>query len=233
MGRMARTRGRSVHQALARLRQQAAKLGSEVRTARRSMGWSQATAARRAGVAQSSVARFEAGNTRLTLRLMVAVISAVGMEIGIRAFAGGGVTLRDSGQLSLAQDLCSGAHEIWRSHLEEPTAPGTLRAADIVFEGAASGIHVELESNLVDLQAQLRNGMLKRDALQHRLGVPIAFVLGLRDTPANRAAVAAHRSIILTALPASSRDVRAAIRNGTSLGRDGLVWLRPKRRLGA
>ena len=91
MGRMARTRGRSVHQALARLRQQAAKLGSEVRTARRSMGWSQATAARRAGVAQSSVARFEAGNTRLTLRLMVAVISAVGMEIGIRAFAGGGV----------------------------------------------------------------------------------------------------------------------------------------------
>jgi transcriptional regulator with XRE-family HTH domain len=227
---MTGTRSRSVNQALARLRQQVAKLGSEVVTTRRSLGWSQARVARRAGVAQASVARFEAGNTHLTLPVMVAIMAAVGLDVSLRAFPGGGVSLRDSGQLALADGLCAEANQAWKAHLEAPTGPGSMQAADILFQGARAGIHVELESNFVDLQAQLRNGTLKRDALQQRLGFPVAFVLGLRDSPTNRAAVAAHRSVVLAALPAGSREVFAAIRNGTPLARDGLVWLRPHKR---
>jgi hypothetical protein len=149
------------------------------------------------------------------------------MEFSARAFPGHGVGLRDSGQLGLAEALRRQAHASWRVSFEVPAGEGTGHAADAIFDGALAGLHVEFESNLVDFQAQLRRGQLKRDALQHRLGHPLAFVLGLRDTERNRAAVAAHAAVIRAALPATSREALEAIRHGEPLARDGLLWLRP------
>ena len=79
----------------------------------------------------------------------------------------------------------------------------------------------------MDFQAQLRHGQLKRDAVQQRFGHPMAFVLALRDTERNRAAVAGHEAVIRSALPATSREALDAIRRGVPLERDGLLWLRP------
>jgi transcriptional regulator with XRE-family HTH domain len=224
---MAGARTRATDAAAARLRQQMARLGIDVRTTRGGLGWTQSHFSRRAGVAHASVSRLEAGDVHLTIRIVTRIVAALGQEIGIRLFPGDGVGLRDSGQLSLAQALCGVAHRTWRPVLEAPISPNSRRAADMLLRGTRGAIHIELESNLVDFQAQLRNGQLKRDALQHLIGQPISFVLALRDSRHNRAAAGAHLGVIRAALPAQSREVMNAIRSGTHLTRDGLLWLRP------
>lgn len=205
------------------------KLGIEVRTARRALGWTQSGVARRGGVAQASVSRLEAGDVHLTVRVVSSIVAVLGHEVGMKLFPGEGVGLRDSGQLSLAEALREQAHPAWRATLEAPTSPGTRQAADMLLRGSRGGIHIELESSLVDFQAQLRNGQLKRDALQQRIGQPISFVLAVRDSQHNRAAVGAHLGVIRAALPAQPREVMNAIRSGAHLARDGLLWLRPPR----
>ena len=98
-----------------------------------------------------------------------------------------------------------------------------------MLAGKSSATHIELESGLSDFEGQLRRGRLKRDALQRRIDRPVAFVLALRDTDRNRAAVAAHLGVVRAALPASQREVLDAVEQGHPLTRDGLLWLRPSR----
>lgn len=227
IGRVTGARTRTADAAMARFRGRMAKLGTEARTARLAMGWSQQQVARRAGVSQPTVSRCEAGDSSLGAAAVACVLAAVGLDLAYRTFPEG-LQLRDSGQLPLAQQLRGWAYRSWKIGFEVPVSDGSQRAADIVLGGPVSAIHVELESNLVDFQAQLRSGLLKRDALQERLGHPVAFVMALRDTERNRSAVRAYAGVISAALPAGSREVLSAIRNGRPLGRDGLLWLRSR-----
>jgi transcriptional regulator with XRE-family HTH domain len=213
-----------------RLRAHMQRIGREASIARLSLGWTQATVARRAAVSQASVSRLEAGGTGLTIRVVNAVLTALGLNFSLQVYPGDGVNLRDSGQLDQAEQIRSIAHHEWRISFEEPIGDGSRRAADILMQNGVGAVPIELEGNLLDLQAQLRSGRLKREALQHRLGRPVAFVLALRDTERNRAAVAAHLGILRAALPAASREVLDALRRGRAPSQDGLLWLRSRRK---
>ena len=169
----------------------------------------------------------EAGNHRLPVLFVARILSSVGLEIGLKAWPGSGVGLRDSGQLALAGRLRDVAHPSFRVGIEVPTSDDGKQAADMVFIGPDVAIHLELEAGLSDFQAQLRAGHLKRDALARRYARPVAFVMALSDTQRNRAAVKGHATVIRDALPASSREVMRAIREAVALDRDGLLWLRP------
>lgn len=150
------------------------------------------------------------------------------MDLSVRFYPGAGIGLRDSGQLALAEVVRAQAHRSWRLGFEVPIGEDSRQAADVVLFGASGGLHLELESRLVDFQAQRRSGQLKRDALQHRHAARLAFVLALRDTPPNRAAVRAHAAVVRAALPATASDVWRAIRTGAPPpANDGLLWLRP------
>lgn len=210
-------------------RTNAQRVGSDARTARISTGWTQRTVAMRSRVSQASVSRLEAGDPRLSLILVSRIVAALGMDLSVKLFPAGGIGLRDSGQLALAEALRGEAHQSWRIGFEVPTREDGRQAADLVLFGASGGLHIELESRLADFQAQLRSGYLKRDGLQHRYASRFAFVLALRDTPGNRAAVRMHRAVIGSALPATPTQVWHSIRNGAPLSDDGLLWIRPTR----
>jgi hypothetical protein len=179
-------------------------------------------------MSQASVSRLEAGDLKLAVSIATRAFAALGMQLVLKAYPADGIGLRDSGQLALAEQIRTLAHPSWRALLEAPTGEGR-QAADVLFIGPGAGIHLELDSALADFQAQLRSGHLKRDALQARLGIRLAFVLVLRDTARNRTAAQPHAAVIRQALPAGSREVVAAIRSGIPLERDGLLWLRGSR----
>jgi transcriptional regulator with XRE-family HTH domain len=202
------------------------RLGVEASTERVALGWTQLEVAQRAGVSQASVARLEAGDPRLGLAIVAAIFAALGLNLSLKAYPGESVQLRDTAQLGMAEWIRLQAHHSLTLSLEVPTGLG-LQAADMLLLGPARGLHLELETGLPDFQAALRRGQLKRDALQQRLGMPLAFVLALKDSERNRRAVQAHSALIATALPAGSREVMEAIRYGRPLMRDGLLWVRP------
>lgn len=109
------------------------------------------------------------------------------------------------------------------------------QAADVLLLSPAGaerafGLHIEVESALVDLQAQLRKGLLKRDGLERRYAAKLAFVMALGESKRNRAAVRGAVDVVRVALPASAREVLASLREGSPLHRDGLLWVRPLRR---
>jgi hypothetical protein len=138
-----------------------------------------------------------------------------------------GIRLRDSGQLGLAELIRAAAHPIWHVSLELPVAPAPdRRAADMVLDSPVEVVVIEIERGLRDLQAQLRAAQLKRVALSERLGRPVRLVLALPDTAAAREAVAPHAAIIKSAMQITSRAAWAAIRSGTSVGGDALLWVR-------
>jgi hypothetical protein len=186
--------------------------------------------ATRAHVSQASVARLEAGDLRLSVLLVGSVFSALGMDISIKAYPAQGVRLRDSGQIVLAEVIRAAAHSTWRVLFEEPIGGPSGRAADVLLLGTRSGIHIEIESALVDLQAQLRKGQIKRDGLEQRYERKLAFVLALGESERNRNAVRATADLIRAALPAPMREVMNSVRTGQPLERDGLIWIRPRSR---
>jgi hypothetical protein len=115
---------------------------------------------------------------------------------------------------------------MWTVELEVPVADGDPRAADVVLKGPRGVAHIEIERILVDVQAQLRSGQLKRQALAERLQRRVDFVLAVADTRANHARIAPFTDLLSRALPATSREVWASIRAGTPLEQDGILFVR-------
>jgi len=152
--------------------------------------------------------------------------AASGHELGWRLYPVASIRLRDTGQLALAQAIVASAHPGWTVQLEVPVAHGDPRAADLVLSGPNGVVHIEIERILVDVQAQLRSGQLKRQVLAERLQRTVHFVLAVADTRANHARTGPVIDLLARALPVASRDAWAAIRTGMSLGGDGILFVR-------
>lgn len=182
--------------------------------------------ARAAGVARSTAKRVEGGDPGVGLRTVTAVAAAVGLDVSLRGYPARGRQLRDTGQLRLAEALRSITHASWKVIVEYPIAGG--RSADEVFFGAEEIIHLEIV-RLADWQAQYRPAVAKREDLQAQHARPVRLVFAIEDTDHNRRTMAEHAPLVRHALPAGSRKVLQAIRDGTPLGEDGLLWIRLRR----
>lgn len=211
-----------------RARQQSARIGDEVRTAALALGMTRQQVARRAGVSWATVVNVEIGEPGVQIDTLCAVGEAVGLDIVLRAYPGRQPTLRDTGQLQYAELLVAQAHDRWQPQVELAVGQHG-EAVDLALFGSHEIQDYEIETLATDFQRQLRRADQKRLLLaaQHRR--PVRLVLAIRDTPANRAALAPHMAVIRTNLPAGSREILASLRSGEPLGRDGLVWFRPRR----
>jgi len=207
----------------------AVSVAADVATSREALGASIVQVARRAHLAPSTVQRVLDGDPGIHLDTLCAVGAAVGLRISVKAYPAVAPSLRDTGQLEIAQYLVAQANRALRPALELPVGDPFGRAADLVFFGPSEILLMEIERRLVDFQAAYRAGTLKRDALGAQHSRPVRLVLVVPDTRRNRSRVAPHTDLLREALPATTAAVLRAIRDGTLLGRDGVLWVRPWR----
>lgn len=220
-----------------RASRQADAIGSEVLLARTELGMTRTRVGARAGVARDTVRRIEAGDPAVQLDTLCAVAGAVGVDVVLRAYRAGQPSLRDAGQLELARILIGLAHPTWQADLEVPAGEHG-EAVDVVLFGATEIIGIEIDTLVLDFQAQHRRNVLKREYLSARHQRPVRLVWAVADTARNRRSMAPHVGVVGSQLPSRSRDVLASVRSGRPLGRDGLLWLRrrqpppPRRSIG-
>jgi transcriptional regulator with XRE-family HTH domain len=204
---------------------QGSRAGTEVKLARARHGMSARQVARRAGVSWDTVQRIELGDPNVAISTLCAVAEAVGLDLVVRTYDGRSPSLRDTGQLQLAQRLMSEGHASLKPALE--LSIGTQGSAiDLAFFGPLEILAIEIERLILDFQDQFRRADRKRRAIADMHQRSVRLVLAIEDRPRNRAAVRAHLALIATALPARSREILNAIRTGGPLGRDGILWLR-------
>jgi transcriptional regulator with XRE-family HTH domain len=206
---------------------QARRIGEEILRAQATLGLSARQLALISGVAPSTVRRIHAGDGGVHLHTLCAIAQAVGLQVSLRAFEGRTPSLRDTGQLRIAEAIRQIAHESFKSVLEL-SAGDHGRSADLVLFGPEEILHFEIERLLLDFQAQYRSGARKREYLDGEHSRPVRLVLAVEDTVRNRAAVHEHLPLLRSALPAGSRDVLRSIRTGSLLGSDGLLWVRTR-----
>ncbi len=183
--------------------------------------------ARLAGVALGTQRRLEAGDAAVQLDTVCRIASALGLKVWARAYPQAAPSLRDTGQLWIAEQLRRTAHSSLSIAFE--VGLGNLRAADVVISGPDEILHIEIERFLADFQAQIRAARDKRDLLAAKHQRPVRLVIVVEDSRHNRTAWRAHAGVIQTTLPAASREVLRAIRGGSPLGRDGWLWIRRDR----
>jgi transcriptional regulator with XRE-family HTH domain len=213
-----------------RSRYLAASFGRDLRIARMTAGLTQAESARLAGISQQAASKAERGATDISLDARCRLAAACGHELGWRLYPIATVRLRDSGQLTLAQAIVGAAHAGWSARLEVPVAPGDPRAADLVLDGGAELVQVEIERALVDFQAQLRAGQLKRQTMAEHTQRTVRLILAVPDTRTTRARLAPFAELIARTLPVRSARAWHAIRRGEPLGGDGILFVREPRR---
>lgn len=223
----------SSHRPIASARQEARRsaerIGVDIETARIGLVRSIEEVARRAVVAPSTVGRVLAGDPGVHLDTLCAVAQAVNLRLSVKAHPRGPLSLRDSGQMRIAQHLLAQLHPSWQPALELPVGDPFGRAADVVLFGPREIVHIEIERRLPDFQESHRGAMVKREALQARHQRPVRLVLVVEDLAHTRELLRPHLGLIKRVLPAGSPEVLRSLRNGTPLGRDGLLWVRPWR----
>lgn len=209
---------------------QARRIGEEILRTQAAFGLTSRQVARLAGVATSTVRRVHAGDGGVQTHTLCAIASALGLQVSLRAFEQRTPSLRDTGQMEIVELIRATAHESLRSAIEV-TAGEHGRSADLVLFGPEEILHVEVERLLLDFQAQYRSALRKREFLDAAHARPVRLVIAVEDTVRNRSVVAAHASLVGSALPAGSRAVLRSLRTGQPLATDGLLWVR-RRSLG-
>lgn len=159
-----------------------ARIGRELREARRDRGLSIAAAARAAGISSSELSRIERGeSTRVPLVTLHRCAAVVGLDLSARLYPGPG-PLRDSAHASLLSNFGDQLHRSlrWATEVPLPIA-GDLRAWDGFVSGADWRYGVEAETSPRDSQALNRRLQLKA-----RDGGVDGVLLILRDNRSSR-----------------------------------------------
>jgi transcriptional regulator with XRE-family HTH domain len=204
----------------------ASAIGQEVLLARANLALTRRQAARLARVSPQTQDRVERGDPSVAIDTACRVASGVGLKLWAKAFPASDPSLRDTGQLRIAECLKGVAHARYTVALELALSNG--RSADEVFFGPNEILHAEIERRLADWQHQHRRANAKRDELAAAHQRPVRLVIVVEDTERNRSVAREHASLIGSMLPAGSREVARSLRSGEPLGKDGILWIRPR-----
>ena len=205
-----------------------AQIGRELRIARLAVGLTQRAVGKRAGLSQSAISQIERATRGFAIGAYSRAVAAVGHELSVRVFPKSSVSLRDRGQLELAQRIVAAVSPSWECRLEVPVSPDGLRAADLLCSGANELCMVEIFRSMADLQAQLRPAQLKRETLASRHSRPVRLIIAVPDTASSRRALRELARLLERTMPVRSAEIWAALRAGRVIGGDGIAFVRPR-----
>jgi transcriptional regulator with XRE-family HTH domain len=198
-----------------------ARLGRELRDARRDRGLSVAAAARAAGISRSQLSRIERGESaRVPLLTLHRCAAVVGLDLSSRLYPGPG-PLRDEAHALLLADLKSNLHRElrWATEVPLPIA-GDLRAWDGFVSGTGWRYGVEAETAPRDAQALNRRLQLKL-----RDGGVDGLLLILRDSQANRRFVREAAVELGPSFPQSGQRALELLRAGVNPGGSAIIMI--------
>jgi transcriptional regulator with XRE-family HTH domain len=199
-------------------------VGREIRVSRQVVGKSLEEVSRASRVSSSQVSLIERGEHRSVTVERLAVLGAtVGLDVRIRAYPGPDPSL-DAGQVAALNRLRYRLHPRLAFRTEVPLPiSGDQRAWDAMISkltGVAFELPVDVDTRMLDIQAQVRRVMLKlRDS---GLGA-VLFVLA--DTRRNRAALGASGAALSADFPVPARRALKALAEGQHPEGSALVLL--------
>lgn len=198
-----------------------ARIGRELREARRDRGLSLAASARVAGVSVAELSRLERGQSRMVPYLRLARCAAVvGLDLSSRLYPGANA-LRDAGHASLLGDFRAGLHRSIRWATEVPLPiPGDLRAWDALIAAEPWRYSVEAETGPRDAQA-----LNRRIQLKVRDGLVDGVLLILRDNPANRRFAREAAVELGPTFPQSGGNALERLHTGLEPGGNAIVFI--------
>jgi len=191
-----------------------ARIGRELRDARRDRGLSLAAVARAVGISVPELSRIERGLAPMVPYLRLARVAAVcGLDLNARLYPGAG-PLRDAGHVALLADFRACLHRSlrWATEVPLPIA-GDLRAWDGLASGDGWRFGVEAETAPRDAQA-----LNRRIQLKARDGEVDGVLLVLRDSKANRLFVRAAAVELGPTFPQSGIRAVELLRAGAHPG---------------
>lgn len=184
-------------------------------------GASQAELGRLLGWSRTWVGALERGEVSdLGIVDLARLCSAVGLDLGVRTFAGTSV-LRDAGQVALINRLRARVHPSLPWRVEAAVAPDDARSFDVLVGTRPSAAAVEAITRLRDVQAQVRPLQAK---LESASGAA-ALILLVNATHANRRALHEAGEGLRAAFPSGTRAILAALGAGRVPNASGIVLL--------
>ena len=218
-----------------RLRERVARLGGEIRVARKRRGWTEGELADRAGLGRMVVSRLERGVGAVDLEVVERLGLALGIPVVVSLGRDPQAEVADAGHLAIQELVLRTAREQgFRVEVELPTRPAEpWRSIDVVLGDHArmSMVCVECWNTIGDIGAALRSSARKAAELEStavgRWGdqAHVGLLWVVRATARNRDLVARYPEIFATRFPASSHAWLAALgRRGDLPEQPGLVW---------
>jgi transcriptional regulator with XRE-family HTH domain len=190
-------------------------LGAELRDARREAGLSQGDVASAACISQSAVSRIELGQQpSVPAETLFRQAAVIGLRLSMKLYPDG-PPVRDAAQLAVLATLRQRVDPRFRWRYEVPVTsdPDDRRAWDAQLTGTAGRIHVEVEVNLIDIQA-----LERRMALKRRDGTPGTLILIVHATRCNRQVLREAGATLLEAFPLRTRSALLALACGQDPG---------------
>jgi transcriptional regulator with XRE-family HTH domain len=190
-------------------------IGNELRDARRTAALSQQRVAGLAGLSQSELSRIERGESvHVAAESLGGIAAVVGLRLSIKLYPDG-PPVRDAAQLAVLANLRQRVDAGFRWRYEVPVTndPDDRRAWDAELTSTTAIIHIEVEVNLVDMQA-----LERRMSLKQRDGTPASLIVVVRSTRHNREALREAGATLLEAFPLRTRAALLALASGRDPG---------------
>jgi transcriptional regulator with XRE-family HTH domain len=193
---------------------------TDIGNARRTAGLSLEAVGRACDISGSTAQRIETGAIgNPDLLVLAKMAAAVGLDVRLRAYAGGD-PIRDAPQQRLLERLHAQipAKVAWRTEVPLPTIDDR-RAWDAMIVGTGWRAAIDAETVLDDIQALERRLTLK----QRDGGIELAILL-VADTPRNRRAMRGAPAAF-GGFSRESRSVLRALRRGEDPGTSAIILL--------